>query len=84
MCLEGTSLFAGVFALCAVERFLSTVNQHVAFQVCGIDAGVAALVASMTLLSTMLKPVCVLGLWPFPWYLLSYQRVFIYTTFWDN
>ena len=55
--LEATSCCAGVFALFANERLLSTVNQHVDFQMRSFVACVAALVATVGLLSVMLlKP----------------------------
>ena len=57
VCLEGTSMCAGVAALCARKRFLSTVNQHVFLQINSTDARVAALVATVGLLSIMLKQV---------------------------
>ena len=57
MPLEDNSCCAGVFALFANERLLSTVNQHVDFQMRSFVACVAALVATVGLLSVMLlKP----------------------------
>ena len=55
--LEGTSFSAGVVALFANKGLLSTVNQHVAFQMRSIVACVAALVATVGLLSMMLNRV---------------------------
>ena len=53
--LECTSLFAGVVALCANQRLLSTVNQQVSLQIGSFDARVAAMVAAVEHLSTMLE-----------------------------
>ena len=53
--LEGSSCCAREFALFANKGLLSTVNQHVAFQMRSIVACVAALVATVGLLSMMLK-----------------------------
>ena len=55
--LQGTRICAGVVALFASKRFLSTVNQHVGFQLGSSAARVATLVASVSLLSTMLQHV---------------------------
>ena len=53
--LEVTSCRAGVVALFANKRLLSTVNHHVHFQMISFDGRVAALVATVGLLSLMLK-----------------------------
>ena len=55
--LEVTSCCAGVVALFANKRLFSTVNQHVSFQLRSFDACVAALVATLGLLSMMLNRV---------------------------
>ena len=57
MPLEVTSFCAGVLALFANKGLLSTVNQHVGFQISSCVACVAALVATVGLLSIMLKHV---------------------------
>ena len=57
VCLEVTSCCAGVVALFANKRLLSTVNQHVGFQIRSLGAGVAALVATVGFLSMMLDRV---------------------------
>ena len=57
MYLEANSLCAGEVALFTNGRFLSTVNQHVHLHMISFDAWVSTLVASLNLLSTMLKHV---------------------------
>ena len=57
VCLEVTSLSAGVVALFANKWLFSTVNQHVGFQMRSFVACVAALVATLGLLSMMLNRV---------------------------
>ena len=57
MCLKVTSWCAGVVALFANKWFFSTVNHHVSFQLRSFDACVAALVATLGLLSMMLNRV---------------------------
>ena len=52
--LEATSLIAGVVALLANKRLLSTVNQHVSFQMRSTNGLVITLVATVGLLSLML------------------------------
>ena len=52
--LEGTSLIAGVVALLTNKRLLSTVNQHVSFQMRSTNGLVITLVATVGLLSLML------------------------------
>ena len=51
--------YAGVVALFANNRCLSTVNKIVSFQIRSFNACVAALLATVGLLSTMFKHVCV-------------------------
>ena len=53
-----SSLRGGEVALCANERFLSTMNQHVSFQIISFHAPVAALVATVGLLPIMLNHMC--------------------------
>ena len=57
MFLEATSLCAGVVTLFAIKRLLSTVNQHVSFQMRSFYAWVAALGATVGLPSIVLKHV---------------------------
>ena len=57
VCLEVTSCCAGVVALFANKRLLSTVNQHVDFQMRSFVACVAALVATVGLLAIMGKQI---------------------------
>ena len=52
--LEVTSLIAGVVALFANKRLLSTVNQHVSFHIWSNVACVAALVAAVGVLFIVL------------------------------
>ena len=49
--LEVRSLFGGVITVCASERLLTTMNQHMAFQFARPIACVVALVATVGLLS---------------------------------
>ena len=59
VCLEVTGFCAGVVALFAFERSLSTVNQHVGFQMRITNGLVTTLVATVGLLSIMkLMHVC--------------------------
>ena len=53
--LEVTSLCAGIVALFATEWLLSTVNQHVDLQFRSTNGLVSTLVATVGLLSIMLK-----------------------------
>ena len=55
VCLEVTSLSAGVVALFANKGLFSTVNQHVGFQIRSVVACVAALVATVGVLSIVLR-----------------------------
>ena len=57
MRLKVISSCARVVTLCATEKLLPTMNQHVSFQLISFDAGVSALVATLGLLSTVLKHV---------------------------
>ena len=57
MTLEFAGMCARVAALFANKRFLSTMNEHMGFQVCSVDACVATLIANVGLLFTMLKNV---------------------------
>ena len=57
MPLEVAGLCAGVVALSANILFLSTMNKHVGFQFRIFDAFVPTLVATVSLLSIMLKNV---------------------------
>ena len=54
VCLEATSCCAHVVTLFANERLLSTVNQHVSFQLRSTNGLVITLVATVGLLSLML------------------------------
>ena len=49
--LEIRSMFGGVIALCASKRLLTTMNQHMPFQIAWPIACVVALVATVGLLS---------------------------------
>ena len=71
VCLEVTSLSAGVVALFANKRLLSAVNQHVGFQMRSFVACVAALVATVGLLLIMMKLMCFLVLGLIVWFVLS-------------
>ena len=55
VCLEVSSLIAGVVTLFAVERLHSTVNQNVHLQMRSTYRLVSTLVATVRLLSIMLK-----------------------------
>ena len=54
--LELKSSCGGVIAVCASKRLLTTVNQHMAFQMARLTACVVALVAFVVFLSISLGP----------------------------